>query len=237
MWREQAVAVEWSWHVISVVACCHSVKLCTHAARAFQLHRNVAVTRMWRSCWVQPSHKDHVIDVVRCKKEGMLLQLLSWRCAECVVHHKQNVCKEQHHIYAAWASNNRVIMACDLYCCLLPQCEALLTFLCFFLCSAFSFRLWQCTLLYFFNTFAPGLIQAVRKKTAGSHVPLRRNLSSPVTAKDLVKGSKALASLVLCTQKKNFFLFGRCGFFVSDVISGGFLGHLGQLHLALGPNP
>jgi len=27
-----------------------------------------------------------------------------------------------------------------------------------------------------------------------------------------------------------------CGFFVSDVISGRLLGHLGPLHLALGPN-
>jgi len=31
-------------------------------------------------------------------------------------------------------------------------------------------------------------------------------------------------------------LVGGCGFFVSDIISGGRLGHLGQLHLALGPN-
>jgi len=29
------------------------------------------------------------------------------------------------YIYVAWTSNNRVIMACELYCCLLPQCEAL----------------------------------------------------------------------------------------------------------------
>jgi len=28
-------------------------------------------------------------------------------------------------IYVARTSNNRVIMACELYCCLLPQCEAL----------------------------------------------------------------------------------------------------------------
>jgi len=28
--------IEWSWRVISVVACCHSVKLCAHAARAFR---------------------------------------------------------------------------------------------------------------------------------------------------------------------------------------------------------
>jgi len=28
-------------------------------------------------------------------------------------------------MYVAWTSNNRMIMACELYCCLLPQCEAL----------------------------------------------------------------------------------------------------------------
>jgi len=31
-------------------------------------------------------------------------------------------------------------------------------------------------------------------------------------------------------------MVGGCGFFVSDVISGGLSGHLGPLHLALGPN-
>jgi len=35
--------------------------------------------------------------------------------------------------------------------------------------------------------------------------------------------------------KKNFWL-GGCGFFVSDVLSGGLLGHLGPLCLALGAN-
>jgi len=34
MWREQAI-IEWSSHVNSIVACCHSVKLCAHIARAF----------------------------------------------------------------------------------------------------------------------------------------------------------------------------------------------------------
>ena len=29
------------------------------------------------------------------------------------------------YIYVAWTSNNRVIMACELHCCLLPRCEAL----------------------------------------------------------------------------------------------------------------
>ena len=31
------------------------------------------------------------------------------------------------YIYVAQTSNKRVIMACELYCCLLPQCEALRT--------------------------------------------------------------------------------------------------------------
>jgi len=37
-------------------------------------------------------------------------------------------------------------------------------------------------------------------------------------------------------HQKKFFLLGGCGFFVSDVISGGLLGQLGPLCLALGAN-
>jgi len=84
------------------------------------------------------------------------------------------------------------------------------------------------------NTFASGLIQAVRVKTAGSHMVLHENFSSSVSATDSAKSSKDSTSLAVCTRKK--FLVGSCGFFVSDVISGGILGHLGLLHLALGPN-
>jgi len=76
------------------------------------------------------------------------------------------------------------------------------------------------------------IIQAVHAKTAALHMALSR--ISPVRATDPVKSSKDLASLVVCTQKK--FLSWRCRFFVSDVISGGLSGHLGPLHLALGPN-
>jgi len=39
--------------------------------------------------------------------------------------------------------------------------------------------------------------------------------------------------VLLFALEKNFCL-GGAGF-LSDIISGGFLGHLGQLHLALGP--
>jgi len=48
------------------------------------------------------------------------------------------------------------------------------------------------------NTLALGLIHAVRKKTAASHVALRRNISAPVRVTDLVEVSKDAASLVVC---------------------------------------
>jgi len=65
-------------------------------------------------------------------------------------------------------------------------------------------------------------------------VALSGNFSGPVSATDPVKSSKDSASLVVRTRKKFF----GCGVqvFVSDVISGWLLGHLGQLHLTLGPN-
>ena len=47
-----------------------------------------------------------------------MLQPLCWRCAECAVHHERNM-REEHHLYVARTSNNRVIAACDLHCCLL----------------------------------------------------------------------------------------------------------------------
>jgi len=74
-------------------------------------------------------------------------------------------------------------------------------------------------------------MQAVRKNTAGSHMALRGNISTPAQVTDLVEVSKDTASLMVCTQKK--FLLGRCGFFVSDVINRGLFDHI---HLALGAN-
>jgi len=57
----------------------------------------------------------------------LVLQLLLWRCVECVIHHKWDVRKEQHHIQVARTSSNRVITVHELYSCLLPQCKALRT--------------------------------------------------------------------------------------------------------------
>ena len=93
MWSEQAIVREIA-SMISIVACCHGAKLCAYAARDFRLHQNGAVTRMWRSCRVQPSHKKRAIGVVRCKKEGMLLQPLRWCCVDCVVRHERDVREE-----------------------------------------------------------------------------------------------------------------------------------------------
>jgi len=80
--------------MISIVACCYSVKLCAHAAWDFRLQQNGAVTRMWRSCRVQPSHIERAIGVVCCKKEGMLLQPLRWCCIDCVILHERDVREE-----------------------------------------------------------------------------------------------------------------------------------------------
>jgi len=57
----------------------------------------------------------------------VVLQPLRSLWVECVIHHEWDVREEQQYIYVARTSNKRVITACDLYYCLLPQCEALHT--------------------------------------------------------------------------------------------------------------
>ena len=77
-------------------------------------------------------------------KSVLLLQPLRWRCVDCVIHHERDVREEQQSIYVARTSNNRVTSSEDLYCCLLPQCEALRTFR-----SGFSdFRSWSLNELF-----------------------------------------------------------------------------------------
>ena len=67
-----------------------------NAARDFRSQQNGAVARMWKSCRVQPSHRERAIGVVRCK-EGVMLQPLQWCCVDCVIHHEWDVHEEQHH--------------------------------------------------------------------------------------------------------------------------------------------
>jgi len=92
----------------------------------FRSQQNGAVTRMWRSCRVQPSYKERTICVARCKRGcccnhsvGVALNVWFTTNSMCA--------KKNANTYAARTSNNRVIAAHDLYGCLLPQCEALRT--------------------------------------------------------------------------------------------------------------
>jgi len=63
----------------------------------------------------------------------------------------------------------------------------------------------------------------------------RGNFSGPVCSTDMVKVSKDVERLLVCTRK-NFFCLGGAFFFVCDVIRGELLGHIGPLCLALGAN-
>jgi len=73
------------------------------------------------------------------------------------------------------------------------------------------------------------------QKNSSFRLPYQRPSSSADCARELLNGSNGSASLVEYTRKKIFCL-GDCSFFMSDVISGGLLGHLGPLCLALGVN-
>jgi len=57
---------------------------------------------------------------------------------KCAVHHKRMCVRTT--LYVVQTSNNRVILSAELYCCLLPQCEALCT-----CCSGFPIATkWCC---------------------------------------------------------------------------------------------
>ena len=83
------------------------------------------------------------------------------------------------------------------------------------------------------NFWRPAAFADFRKKNTETQMALRRNFSRSVGATDLVEASKDATSLPACTGK---ILFGGCGFFVSDIISGELLGNLGPLYLTLGAN-
>jgi len=174
MWREQAI-IEWSrwsdlgewpltmlvnlvnsWlcllpvttRVISIVACCHGAKLCAHAARDFRSQQNGAVTRMWRSCGVQHSHKNLRSVWLVVKRRGCCcnlsggVALIVWFTTNGMCAKNKNICmwREQAIIeWSWWVTSNAcepgeqlIVLATgddesDLYCYLLPRCEALRT--------------------------------------------------------------------------------------------------------------
>jgi len=69
-------------------------------------------------------------------------------------------------------------------------------------CSNYSFFFKSfeihCCLFYLNNTFTAWFIQVVRVTTAGSHVTLHGIISCAVSANELFRSSKDLASLVVC---------------------------------------
>ena len=70
-----------------------------------------------------------------------------------------------------------------------------------------TFLLW---VHWTFNTFASGFNQAVCAKTTRSHVALHGNISGSVSARELFKDSKDLASLVVYNEQN--FLVGGADF-------------------------
>ena len=63
----------------------------------------------------------------------------------------------------------------------------------------------------FFLTFDVRVNSSCSQKTVDSHMALHGNIFAPVQVMDLVKASNDVASLVVCTRKKNFWL-GVAGF-------------------------
>ena len=114
--------------MISIVACCRGAKLCAHAARDFRSKQNGAVTKMWRTCRVQPSHKKNVRSVWFVVKRRGCCCNLSGGVALTVWFTMNGMCAKNKNVYA-WCEQAvvREIATHDLYCCLLPRCKALRT--------------------------------------------------------------------------------------------------------------
>jgi len=129
MWREEA-EIQWAPHVIFIVACCHSVKLCALACSGFPITTNWCFL-LWPVCECgsrcNPHKRDmrsvHCIAIRRecCCNLSVDVALKVWFTTN-------GLCtKNNTQIYVTRTSNNRMISLNDLYCCLLPQWEALHT--------------------------------------------------------------------------------------------------------------
>jgi len=60
----------YTWHLYCcVVPQCEALRTC---CLPFQSQQSGALTRMWRWCQVQPSHKERAIGTVHCKNEMLL---------------------------------------------------------------------------------------------------------------------------------------------------------------------
>ena len=113
--------------MISDVACCHSAKLCAHAARDFDRNKMV----LWPGCEGRAEFSLHTKNVRSVwfvvKRRGCCCNL-SGGVALIVWFTTNEMCvKNITIIFVARASNSKKDCEHDLYCCLLPQCEVLRT--------------------------------------------------------------------------------------------------------------
>ena len=126
MCHEQAI-IQWSRRVISIVACCHGVKLCTLAAQAFRSQKMV----LWPGCEGRARcslHKKNVRSVrFVVKRRGCCCNLSIGVALNVRFTTKRMCAKNNIRKFVARTSNNRVIATHYLYCYLLPQSEALRT--------------------------------------------------------------------------------------------------------------
>jgi len=103
--------------MISIVACCPGVNLCAHAARDFQSQQNGAVTRIRRSCRVQPNTKNVRLVWTVAKRRGCCCNL-SGGVASIVWFTTNGMCVKNNTImYVAQASNSK--RDCDTWSLLL----------------------------------------------------------------------------------------------------------------------
>jgi len=127
--------------MISIVACCYSVKLCALLPLGLSNHIKMV---LWPGCEGHARcslHKKSVRTVWFIVKRRCCCNL-SIGVALNVSFTTNGMCmKNNTHINVARTCNNTVILSVDLYCCLLPQCEALRTCLSGFLIASPSFLL------------------------------------------------------------------------------------------------
>ena len=115
MWREQAI-IEWSLLLLAA-----TVRSFTHmhAIWDFRSQQNGAVTRMWRSCGVQPSHKERAIGAVRCKKRRGCccnlsggVALIVWFTTNGMCAKNKNTCTRCEQAIIEWSRRVISIVAC-----------------------------------------------------------------------------------------------------------------------------
>jgi len=114
--------------VISVVACCHCVKLCGAQVNQASNRNKVVLWPGFKGRARRNPHKKYLRSVWFVAKRRECCCNLSAGIALIVRFITNGMCAKsntQIGLYVARTSNNRVIASGDIYCFLLPQCDGL----------------------------------------------------------------------------------------------------------------